>query len=217
MRRVRGLVWGLLVLGGVWLPSLGFAGTIETAFLEQPWPRQHVRETEVYKYAVRWRQRVSRTEGLSAGVQFTAPTDRGTTWALATDFTEVGNLTPGVKAVRYLEQTPTRQVIQLDVQVLWITTQMTFEVEQDPPNAVRFRMVHDLVGEYRGVLLLKDPAGAFRSSSPANTALEMATWLKPNRPVALGLLATVQRMILLRGVRDFLRTCEEAYRQPAVG
>ena len=202
---------GLLVLG---LAGNALAGTIDTGFIERPWPRQRVRHYEVGKYAVRWRQRADKQAGLFAGVEFTTPTDRQTTWALSTDYNDIGRLTPGVTAVRYLERTPTRQVVQIDVKVLWKTLHLTFEVEQDPPNAIRFRLVNELLGEYRGVSVFKEP-DAFHSSEPAKTGVLMATWLQPARPMPLGVLATVQRMVFLPAVKSFLEACEAKQRDLA--
>jgi hypothetical protein len=184
-----------------------WAGTIDTAFIEQPWPRQSQRVLEVDKYEVRWRHRLDRKEGLFVGVQFTAPADRQTTWRLAaTDYGDVGSMAPGVTAVRYLERTPTRQVIQVDLKVLWKRLQLTFEVEQDPLTAVRFRMVNEALGEYRGVFrLLEPPAGESASTA---TPVELATWLQPARPVPMRLLMLAERMVFLQGVKQFLKTCE---------
>ena len=209
-RRSR-LVLSLLV-AAVWgMPGEASGGSIDTSRLEQPWPKRLVRETEVSRYAVQWYQRLDRAEGLIFGVRFTTPTDRQTTWTLATDFKGVGRLTPGVTAVRYLEQTPTRQVIQIDVRVLWKSIQLNFEIEQEPPDVLRFRLVNELLGEYRGVMRLQDPSGEARSSEPAHTQVEMSTWLKPAVPVPLTLLAVVERIVLLQGTREFLETCERTF------
>lgn len=190
------------------------AGTIDTAFLEQPWPGQRIRQTEVGKYALRWRQRLSRKEGLFFGARFTVPTDQRTTWDLATaDYGELGKTAPGVTAVRYLEDTPERQVIQIDVKVLWHTLRLNFEVEREAPNQVRFRLTNERLGEYRGVFLLSEPSGEFRSAEPASTGLELITWLKPARPAPLGLLAAAQRMVIFQGTKEFLQGCEAKYRQ----
>ncbi len=179
---------------------------IDTAFIEQPWPRQLVRELEVGRYPVRWRQHASHADGLFAGVRFTAPLAQQRVWDLANDYHDIGTMTPGVTSVRFLEQTPTRQVIQVDVKVLWKSLRLTFEVEQVPPQAVRFRLVNKLLGEYRGVCLFEEQPPA-ANGRPA-TAVALSTWLKPARPVPIGLLMTVERVILLKGVREFLATCE---------
>ena len=186
------------------------AGTIETDFLEQPWPQQSTRTFEIDKYEVRWRQRVDRNEGLFIGVQFNAPSTPGVTWRLATtNYGDIGAMTPGVTAVQYLEQTPTRQVIQIDIKVLWKSLRLIFEVEQEPPRAVRFRLVNEVLGEYRGLLLLQDPPPQTDGVAPASTPVLLATWLKPSRPVPLRLLLVAERIIFLQGVREFLKTCEQ--------
>jgi hypothetical protein len=190
------LAWSLPVL---WTSPLS-SGTIDTEWLQQPWPKQIVRYLEVGRYEVQWRQRANRREGVYAGVRFTAPLDQASVWEKTSDFSDIGRMTPGVVAVRTLEQGPTRQVIQLDVQVLWKSLQLTFEVEQDPPEAMRFRLVNELLGEYRGVCWLK--------AAPAGTVVELATWLKPARPIPTSLLLFVERKVFLDGVRNFLEECE---------
>src|SRR3989338_6929263 len=85
------------------LAPAALAGTIDTAFLEQPWPNQRVRQTEVGRHPVTWRQRAGKEAGIFAGVKFTLPLDREATWRLANEYQDVGHITPGVTAVRYLE------------------------------------------------------------------------------------------------------------------
>ena len=182
--------------------------TITTDFLEQPWPRQWVRDLEVGRYDVRWRQRASRKEGIFAGVRFVAPLERQTVWALSTDYSDIGKMTPGVTAVRFLEQQPTRQVIQIDVKVLWKTLRLIFEVEQDPPKAMRFRLRNPALGEYRGVCLFQESSHEAGQNQPNGTTVELSTWLKPSRPVPMGLLLIVERMTFLQGVKEFLTSCE---------
>ena len=176
------------------------AGTIDTEFLEHPWPRQTVRRFEVGRHEVQWRQRANRQDGVFVGVTFLAPLNRQAVWEKTRDFSDIGRMTPGVTAVRFLEDTPTRQVIQLDVKVLWKTLQLTFEVEQDPPQAIRFRVDNVLLGEYRGFCRLED--------APHGTAMELATWLKPSRPIPTSLLLLIERKVFLDGVRNFLEECE---------
>jgi hypothetical protein len=186
----------------------GKAERIATHFIQQPWPRQAVRVLEVGRHQVAWRQRASQSEGIFAGVRFTAPLDRQRLWDLTTDYADIGSVTPGVKAVRYLERTPNWQVIQLDVQVLWKTLQLTFEVEHDPPKAMRFRLVDERLGEYRGVCWLEEPAGPGAGEQGQDgTVVELATWLKPARPVPMGLILLVERMTFLRATESFLDTC----------
>ena len=183
--------------------------TIETDFLERSWPRQWVRDLEVGRYEVRWRQRASRNDGIFAGVQFVAPLEQHTVWELANDYSDIGKVTPGVTAVRFLKQDANRQVIQIDVKVLWKTLRLNFEVEQDPPNAVRFRLRNQALGEYRGVCVFKEAARQAGEDQPNGTTVELSTWLKPTRPVPMGLLLVVERMTFLQGVKSFLETCEK--------
>lgn len=181
-------------------PGLAWAGSIDTILLERPWPRQYEREFEVYKYPVRWRQLVTKREGIFAGAAFFSPSPRQRTWDLATDFTDLGRMTPGVSDVRFLENTPTRQVVEADVKVLWKDLTLKFEIEQDPPRAIRFRLVNDFIGEYRGV-------GLFRESG-TGTAIEVSTWVRPAIKIAPGLIVFAERVVMMKGIRNFLVTCE---------
>ena len=200
------ILWSL---SGVVLPQQLSSAAIETEFLQRPWPRQWVRELEVGRYQVRWRQWASRTEGIFAGVRFVAPLDRDALWSKTSDVTSIGHMTPGVKAVRILEQQANHQVIQLDVQVLWKTLRLMFEVEEDPPNAMRFRLVNEMLGEYRGVCWMEDAPATPEASDSAWTVVELATRLKPARPIPMGLVLLVQRMTYLQGVKAFLESCEQ--------
>jgi hypothetical protein len=175
-------------------------GLIDTAFLEQPWPKQRLHDYEVDKYVVRWRQRASKQDGIYAGASFTAPARLDEVWALTTDFTDLGRMTPSVDRVEIIQESPTRQVVILSAKVLWKRLKLRFEIEQEPPRAVRFRLVNPRIGEYRGVCLLT-PEGD-------RTAFELATWLKTPVPVSSGLILWAERVILLDGIREFLKTCE---------
>ncbi len=201
MTRLR--AWGLLLVVSL-CAATAWAGTIDTGFLEQPWPKQWVHTYEIGKSQVRWREKASRTEGIFAGAEFVAPTTLQKTWDLANDYTDVGRKTPGVTAVRFLEQTPIRQVIQIDVKILWKTLTLTFEVEQDPPNAIRFRLVNREIGEYLGVSSMR--------AEGEHTRMELATWLRPAVQVPSGLILMAERAVLLKGIHNFLRTSERAAR-----
>jgi len=198
-----------LGLAGLTVVAPCLLAAIDTDFLERPWPKQWVREFEVGRHPVRWRQRASKRDGLFAGVQFTAPLPQQAVWDLANDYQDIGHITPGVRAVRYLERSETREVIQLDVQVLWKQLTLTFEVEKEPPRVMRFRLVHETLGEYRGVSVFTEGEAA-GEDHPAGTGVELATWLLPNRPVPMGLLLVVERMVMLQAAREFLETCERA-------
>ena len=193
------------------LSSSAAAGTIDTGALERRWPKERVRETEVGRYPVRWREWASRKDGVRTGVRFLAPLGRQAVWDFATDYKDVGTHVPGVTAVRFLEESPTRQVIQLDIKVLWKILQLTFEVERDPPNALRFRLANQAIGEYLGLCTFEEASGlATRDDSKPATTVELSTWLKPSRPIPLGLVLLVERMTLLPGVKNFLKGCEQA-------
>jgi len=183
--------------------ALAWAGSIETAFLEQPWPKQRTRDYEVGKYAVQWRQAVKgRGEEIFAGAAFVSPAAPQATWDLATDYPGLGTMTPGVEQVQVLEDTPARQAIQIDIKVLWKKLRLVFEIEREPPSVARFRLVNEVVGEYRGLCRMS-PAGE-------QTRVELATWLRPAVRVPPGLILWVERVAMLRGIREFLKDCEQA-------
>ncbi len=196
LSRIASLLIACLVCSAAW------AQTIDTALLERPWPKQRVHDYKVGKYPVRWRQRASKTDGILAGATFTAPSTLETTWNLATDYHDLGKMTPGVSSVQFLEDSPTRKVVQVDVKVLWKKLRLRFEIEQDAPHAVRFQLIHDAIGRYRGVCLLQ-PAGS-------GTRVDVATCFQPVVRVPSGLVLLTERMVILPGIRDFLKTCEHA-------
>jgi len=201
MKRALWLTIWVLGVGGV-----VSAEPLDVEFLRQPWPNEIVRELEVGRYPVRWRQRVSRQDGLFAGVRYEAPLSRQAVWDRAADYHDIGRLTPGVRAVRFLEDTPTRQVIQLDVKVLWKHVTLTFEVERDPPREIRFRWPGGRWGELTGVCVFQD------GSVPGRTMVELATRFQPSRPLPLGLLLVVERAALLGAVKEFLESCDRQRR-----
>lgn len=181
---------------------------IDTEFLQRQWPRQRVRELEVGRYPVRWRERASRKEGIFAGVRFEAPLERRAVWELSNDYNDVGHNVPGVVAVRYLERSETHEVIQIDAKVLWKKLTLNFEVEKEPPRIIRFRLVNAALGEYRGICSYEEQPTSV-TGQPVGTTVELTTWLKPARPVPMGLLLMVERMALLQGVREFLKACAQ--------
>lgn len=206
MNRAGWVGVGLLVLS---VPPSASAWTIDAEFLKPPWPKERVQELEVGRYPVRWRQRVSRNEGLFAGVRFEVPLERQGVWDRANDYTDVGRMTPGVTGVRFLERTPTRQVIQLDVKILWKTARLTFEVEQEPPHEIRFRWAHHAYGEIRGVCVFEEaPRTGPGLDVPGRTTVELVTWFKPSRPIPMGLLLMAERIALLQSTKRFLKACE---------
>lgn len=197
MRRLNLLTTVTVMLAA--LPA--WAGSIDTGFIERPWPKERSRETEVGRHPVVWRERASKPDGIFAGVRFTAPLARPAVWDLANEYQDIGEITPGVTAVRYRERTERREVIEVDVKVLWKSLTLVFEVEKDPPAAVRFRLVNEALGEYRGVSKFNE--------APDGTVVELLTWLKPNRPVPMRLLLIVERMAMLQAARTFLEQCDE--------
>jgi hypothetical protein len=200
-RRLPSFLAALLVFAALSQPA---SGAIDTNFLEQPWPKQRVHEFEVGRHPVRWRQLAGRERGIFAGAQFTTASPLQTTWDLATEYRDVGAMTPGVTAVTTSTHDDRHQTVDVTVKVLWRVLHLRFEVEQDPPRAVRFHVVNDLVGDYRGALLLAP------SEDGQGTRGEVLTWFQPARPLPQGLVLTVQRMVLLQGVREFMAACDDA-------
>lgn len=186
-----------LLVAGTALPA---AAAIDVVRLQQPWPRQRTRTYEVGKYPIQWRQAVDKTTGLCAGVRFTAPLALQATWDLAQDYRGVGQRTPGVEAVRFKEDTPGRQLIELDVTVLWRNITLQFLVERDAPHRLRFELLDSPFGVYRGYAAFAQVSGG--------TVVELATQLQPAHRVPARLLLFVERLALLGGARAFLEACE---------
>ena len=163
-----------MVIGGLALawPRAGWADLFDADPLLGPWPRQTARQLEVGRHPVTWRQRAA-PEGLFAGVQFTAPLDHQAVWERATAVTDLGRVSPEVERVVTHEDGPNRQQIQVTIRVLWRRLTLMFDVEKEPPEAVRlrlpalpsattpaarylprsevrFRLTNRLIGEYRG-------------------------------------------------------------------
>jgi hypothetical protein len=186
----------------LWTPAGAESVPIDTGFIEKPWPKQRERELEVGRHPVRWRDRVHKKEGLFAGARYVAPVPSEEAWRLATEYHDLGTELPGVTAMRTIEQSERRDVIEFDLKVLWKQLTIRFEIERDPGRALRFRMLNQAIGEYRGVCLFEPAEGG------SGTTMELSTWLKPARPVPLGMLLIAERMVMLRGVRDFLEQAE---------
>ena len=199
--KVRGVL-GSVALVALLLGSSAAFAAIDTSFIEGPWPKERVRTTEVGRHQVRWRSLIAKKAGsIFAGLRFTAPLDQQTIWGMTADYNDIGKKMPGVKAVRFLEQSETREVIAIDVKILWKELTLTFEIEREPPRVTRFRLVNEALGEYRGVALYT-PEGT-------GTAVELSTWLQPAQPVPARLLLGVERIALLQGAREFLEDCDK--------
>ena len=171
---------------------------MDTTFFEGPWPKQWTHDYEVGRHTVQWRQRASDRDGIFAGAAFAAPASQAQTWALANDYSDVGAKTPGVTAVRYLENTQTHQLVEIDAKVLWKRLTLKFEIERDPPNSVRFRLLNRTIGDYRGVFRLAPAAHG--------TQVEFITWLDPAVRMPKGLILYTERVVMLQSIRNFLRT-----------
>jgi hypothetical protein len=182
----------------------------DTSRLEQPWPKAKVRELEVGRHPVRWRHQLDKAAGgIYAGVGFDVPLPREEAWRRSNAYQDIGKTMPGVKAVRYVERSDTRELIQIDVKVLWKELTLNFEMEKHPPSLLRFRLLNPSIGEYQGICRYEeriDPA-----TGAAATSVDLATWVDPAAPMPLRLLLAVERMALLQGAREFL----EAAGRPA--
>ena len=141
----------LAAVGFLLVSTTSWAEPVDTSVIEAPWPKQRVHDTEVGRHAVRWRERASKQDGIFAGVTFSAPLDQHAVWDLSNEYQDVGKITPGVTAVRYLERSETHERIAVDMKILWKSVTLVFDVDKDPPNAVRFRLVNEALGEYRGI------------------------------------------------------------------
>ncbi len=194
---------GLAAALAAGLPA--WAGAIDTAFLERPWPRQLERRYEIGWDEVYWRQKASKRDGIFAGARFIAPAGLETVWNLSADYAELKTMAPDVDRLRVLEQTEEREVVEFDMKVLWKEVTLRFEIERERPNAVRLRLANPAIGDYLGVCRMSPvdvPAGV-----PPQTSVEFITWLKPAMRIPAGLVLWVERLVMLKGVRKFLETC----------
>lgn len=205
-RRAKAFFWAA---GIVFLPHAFAGAAIDTSDLQQPWPKQWTHEYELGRTPVRWRQKLSKQQGLWAGVAFTAPRPRDAVWALSNDYSDVGKMAPGVQAVRVREEGPNRKVVQVDVKILWKSLTLNFEFEEDPPNAVRFRWKDARFGEYIGLATFSD-VPAKPEHSPARTSVTVSTRFMPYSPAPLRLLLGVERVAMLSATRDFLKSCDKS-------
>ena len=185
------------------------SAAIDSGELSQPWPKQRTHLYEVGRYPVLWRHKSSKQEGLWAGVSFIAPRPRATVWALSNDYSDLGKMTPGVQAVRIRQEGEHRKVIAVDMKVLWKSVTLTFEFEEDPPNAIRFRWQDRRFGEYVGIATFADVAAKSGEAS-AQTQVDLSTRFKPYRAAPLRLLLGVERMAMISATRDFLKSCEKS-------
>jgi len=203
MRSVRVVAALAVVFGAAVLA----AAAIDTETIERPWPKEHTREYEVGRDTVRWRQKVDKRQGLFAGMRFTVPRERQAVWKLSNDYSGVGHITPGVEAVRYIKEGPNRQIIEVDMKVLWKLFTLRFEMEQEPPKAVRFRWADERFGEYLGVAVFEEVAGTGKDAAPA-TRVDLSTRFLPVHPVPMHLLLGVERIAMLTAAKKFLKACE---------
>lgn len=215
---VLGLCIGLLVAAGI--PA--HAETIETGFIEAEWPKQLVRELEVGRYPIRWRQASSRQGGIFAGVSFAAPLPREQVWDRLTDYEQIGHYIPGVAEIRFVEQATTRKVIVVELDVLLRHFWLTIEIQEVEPQTIRFRLLNVPLGEFSGIIRFHpsrpviaekvhtnlDQGKGVDTQGGVETPMDMSMWVRPVRSVPGGLLLTVARMTLLHGVRSFLTSCE---------
>jgi hypothetical protein len=170
------------------------------------WASRRGRLLEVGRHEVEWRERIDRAQGILAGIRFTAPRDRDTVWRLANDYAEIGRKTPGIRQVAILERQPNRQVLQVDVKVLWKEVSLRFDVEQSPPAMIRFRWLGGPHGTYEGLCLF-EPAEAGEA-----TQVRLSTRLQLARRVPARLLLTAERVMMLHAARAFLDSLDPPQR-----
>lgn len=185
------------------------SAAIDTQSLDRPWPKQYTHTYEIGRTPVVWRHRVSKKDGLWTGARFVAPRPRNQVWALSNDYSDLGKMTPGVKAVRIRQQGERRRVVEVDMKILWKAFTFTFEFEEDPPNAIRFRWHDARFGEYIGIATFAE-AAAKPGEPVTQTEVELSTRFEPNGAAPLRLLLGVERMAMLSATRDFLKSCEKA-------
>lgn len=193
--------------------------SIQTDFLEAAWPKERVRQLEVGRHEVRWRQAVSKADGILVGTRFVVPRPPQQTWELANQYSDLGRMTESIESVTYLEDTPTRKVVQLKAKVLWKRFVMTFLVEQDAPETIRFELRERDLFLYRGICRFR-PAEPFDSALPRSgripsevegeqgTAVAFATQIKPAVRAPTGLILLAERIVLLQGIKAFYQACE---------
>ncbi len=201
IKRILVLVFSVFLL----MSGQNAWASIDVDFLRKPWPKEHKKNVEIGRTPAQWRQYASKKEGIFAGMRFKTPFAQKLVWQQANDFSDVGKKTPGVTAVRFTENTPTRQVIQVDIKVLWKKLTLTFEIEEESEQVMKFRMANKALGEYRGVSVftpLTSPEGI------PLTEIELSTWLKTSRPVPNRLLLAIERMAMLQGAEEFLKDLE---------
>ncbi len=200
---------GVLIVACLALLAGTAVAAIDTETLNQPWPKQTTHTYEIGRYPVRWRQKLSKKEGLWTGARFIAPRPREQVWALSNDYSDVGKMTPGVKAVHIRQEGEHRKVVAVDMKILWKELTFTFEFEEDPPNAIRFRWHDERFGEYVGIATFAESA-AKPGEPSTQTEVELSTLFKPNGKAPLRLLLGVERMAMLSATRDFLKSCGKA-------
>lgn len=197
----------LVVLAAL-LASTAFCfAAIDTGSLEQPWPKQLCRDYEAGRFPVKWRHKLIKKEGLFAGVSFTAKGGLQAVWDLATDYSNVDKATAAIQALRVREESANRQSVEVELKVLWKTMTLTFEVEKEAPNALRFRWNDMRFGEFKGVALFSEEA-ASKENPEGGTRVAVSTLFHPYRAAPLRLLLGFQRMAMLHASRDFLEACE---------
>ena len=188
----------LALLFAVTAVPISAASTLGTEWLSDTWPGERVRTIEVRNHPVRWRQAKRRDEGAFAGVRFHAPIARSDAWAASTDYPRVGRTLSPVTRVTVTEKGGGLRLVEVEGKILWRTVRLAFEVEQEPPDLLRFRLVKSRLGEYEGICLFEPAAGG-------GTTIELSTRVLPaSARVPLGMLLVFERMAMLQGVQGFL-------------
>lgn len=176
--------------------------------LEGPWPGQREHTYEVGHAQVQWRQRASATEGMFTGARFTAAVPRERAWVLSNDYSGLGTKTPGIQAIRVVEESPHHKRFEVDIKVLWKSATLRIELDEEPPELLRFRMDTLRLGRYIG-------RARMRAVDASHTEVDLATWLSPPTRVPRGLVMWAQRVAIFGGIRNFLKACEPAPAAPS--
>ena len=202
MSRVRITAVLCAAAGLLWRAgAVPVSAAIDTASLEEAWPKEKTSALEVGKYPIQWRQSVTKEQGIRISARFTAPLPMDRTSRQIADYTALKSMVPGVTTVRRTEESAGRQVVEMDAKVLWKTLRLAFEVEPTPPDLTRFHLLNERLGDYRGLCRLRD-AGQGR------TDVEMITALKPTIHLPMSLRLLAERRMFLTGIRNFLDTCD---------
>jgi hypothetical protein len=183
---------------------------IDTTELEQPWPTQRMRVTEVGTHAVHWRQWDGKDRGLFGSMEFVVPYPLDVVWEQSTNLDDIVAVSPDIQSMRIVETAGHRTVVEAKVRVLWRVVTMVFEIEETPQEVVRFRLYHSETGEYVGMTRFTPvTAEQAPATDGEHTGMVVSTRFRFARQVPGAVVLPLQRMILLRGMKRFMEGCQE--------